>query len=59
MLDDGSHRLAQGLLALMNGIDEPAGLLDLVTQESHCLTALTRAVALILMLLQEGKVGGT
>ena len=43
----------------MNGINEPAGLLDLVTQESHRLTALTRAITLILVLLQQGKVGGT
>ena len=59
MLDDGSHRLAQSLLALMNGINEPAGLLDLVTQESHRLTALTRAITLVLVLLQQSKVGGT
>ena len=43
----------------MNGINEPAGLLDLVTQEGHRLTALTRAIALILVLLEQGKVGGT
>ena len=42
----------------MNGIDEPAGLLDLVAQEGHRLTALTRAITLILVLLEEGKVGG-
>ena len=43
----------------MNGINEPASLLDLVTQEGHRLTALTRAIALVLVLLQQGKVGGT
>ena len=35
----------------MNGINEPAGLLDLVAQESHRLTTLTRAIALVLVLL--------
>ena len=59
VLDDGCHRLAQGLLALMDGIDKPAGLLDLVAQEGHRLTTLTRAVTLVLVLLQQGKVGGT
>ena len=43
----------------MNGINEPAGLLDLMTQEGHRLTALTRAITLVLVLLQQGKVGGT
>ena len=59
MLNDGGHRLTQSLLALMNGINEPAGLLDLVAQEGHRLTTLTRAIALVLVLLQQGKVGGT
>ena len=59
MCNDGCHRLTQGLLTLVDGIDEPASLLDLVSEEGHCLTALARSIPLSLVLLEQSQIGGT
>ena len=52
MSDDSSHGRAQGVLALLEGIDEPPCLLDLVLEEGHSLTALTALLSPSLVLLQ-------
>ena len=41
MGDDGRHRLAERLLSLLDSVDEPSGLLDLVLEEGEGLSALS------------------
>ena len=57
MGDDSSHGRAQGVLALLEGIDEPPCLLDLVLEEGHSLAALTALLSPSLVLLQHPEVG--
>ena len=52
MGDNGSHGCAECMLALLEGIDEPPCLLDLVLEEGHSLTALTALLSPSLVLLQ-------